>query len=162
MKTRILLIFPIMVVSVIGIASCSQQNRTTTSTTNNSQRTSSAPQSTGPSTSSPVAQHVPAHYETAPSANNLMPTLPPERFPGKAREVYQVAKEIPQTLAQLPCYCHCDQSMGHKSLHSCFEDEHASMCAVCVNEAIAAYRLQKQGLTPAQIRDRVIAEYSTQ
>jgi hypothetical protein len=91
-----------------------------------------------------------------------MPTLPPERFPGKAREAYQVAKEIPQTLAQLPCYCHCDQSMGHKSLHSCFEDEHASMCAVCVNEAIAAYRLQKQGLTPAQIRDRVIAEYSTQ
>lgn len=160
MKTKSLLVLPIILAGVIGIASCSQQNGTGTSTTNNSQRTSSSPQRPGSNTAGPVAQRVPAYYETAPSASNLMTTLPPERFPGQAREAYQVAKEIPQALAQLPCYCHCDQSMGHKSLHSCFEDEHASMCAVCVNEALTASQLQKQGLTPAQIRDRVIAQYS--
>jgi hypothetical protein len=52
-------------------------------------------------------------------------------------------------------------SIGHKSLHSCFEDDHAAHCAVCVNEALQAYRLQKeQGLSPAQIRQRIVAQYS--
>ena len=68
---------------------------------------------------------------------------------------------IPQTIAQLPCYCHCDRGFGHKSLHSCYVDGHASSCAVCVEEVLTAYRLQKQeGLSPAQIRERIIAEYS--
>lgn len=101
---------------------------------------------------------VPAHYENPPGA--LPPTLAPDKFPGKTRQAYQSAKEIPQTLAQLPCYCHCDRGMGHKSLHSCFEDDHAAHCDVCVNEALMAYQLQKRGLTPAQIREQIIAKYS--
>lgn len=105
---------------------------------------------------------VPAHYEQAPSLSSLGPTLSPEKFTGMTRAAYQAAREIPQTIAQMPCYCHCDQSLGHKSLHSCFEDDHAAHCAVCTNEALVAYRLQKQGLTPKQIRERIIAEYQTQ
>ena len=113
-------------------------------------------------TANPVAR-VPAHYEEAQSLTDLPPTLPPERFFGSARTAYQVAKEIPQTLAQLPCYCYCDESFGHKSLHSCYETDHSSQCAVCVSEALLAYRLQKeQGLTPQQIRQRIIAEFSRQ
>ena len=104
---------------------------------------------------------VPAHYEEAMSLTDLPPTLPPERFFGSARTAYQVAKEIPQTLAQLPCYCYCDESFGHKSLHSCYETDHSSQCAVCVSEALLAYRLQKEeGLNPTQIRQRIIAEFS--
>jgi hypothetical protein len=91
-----------------------------------------------------------------------LPTLSPERFIGPTRDAYRVALEIPETLAQLPCYCHCDMSMGHKSLHSCYEDMHASQCAVCVSEALMAYDLQKNGLTPAQIRERIITIYSRQ
>jgi hypothetical protein len=104
---------------------------------------------------------VPAHYESPPAS--LAPTLAPEKFPGKILDAYQVAKDIPQTLAQLPCYCHCDQGMGHKSLHSCFEDDHAAHCATCTDEALLAYRLQKeQHLSPKEIRERIIAEYSGQ
>ena len=106
---------------------------------------------------------VPAHYEEPPSLSSLGPTLPPEQFTGKARDAYQAAKEIPQTLAQIPCYCHCDQNLGHKSLHSCFEDSHASSCAVCVNEALMAYQLQKkQGLSAKEVRERIVAEFSRQ
>jgi hypothetical protein len=94
------------------------------------------------------------------SARSLPPTLLPEQFIGPTREAYRAAQEIPETLAQLPCYCHCDMSMGHKSLHSCYEDTHASQCAVCVSEALVAYNLQKSGMTPAQIRERIIAQYS--
>ncbi|HEX8139032.1 MAG TPA: CYCXC family (seleno)protein [Pyrinomonadaceae bacterium] len=106
---------------------------------------------------------VPAHEKEAPSLSALPPTLPPERFFGQARLAYQVAREIPQTLAQLPCYCYCDETFGHKSLHTCYESDHSAQCATCVNEALLAYRLQKeQGLSPAQIRERIIAEFSRQ
>lgn len=106
---------------------------------------------------------VPAHFEEPPARASLGPTLPPEQFFGKAKEAYTVVREIPQTIAQLPCYCHCDRSFGHKSLYSCFEDDHASHCAVCVDEALLAYQLQKkEKLTAAQIRDRIISQYSHQ
>ena len=98
---------------------------------------------------------IPAYFETAPSRSSLGPTLAPEKFTGLTRDAYRVAREIPVTLAQMPCYCHCDRGMGHKSLYSCFEDDHAAHCAVCVNEALLAHKLEKDGLTAPQIRDRI-------
>ena len=110
--------------------------------------------------SEPIAQTMPAHFEHAPSRSSLGPTLEPEKFTGLVRDAYRAAREIPQTLAQLPCYCHCDRGMGHKSLHSCYEDDHAAHCAVCVNEALLALKLEKeQKLTPAQIRDRIVVQF---
>lgn len=106
------------------------------------------------------AARVPAYMTDGKEIQNLRPTLPPEQFFGKTREAYQVAREIPETLAQLPCYCYCDQGFGHKSLHTCYESEHSAHCATCVNEALMAYRLQKEeGLSPAQIRERIIQEF---
>lgn len=106
---------------------------------------------------------VPAHYDQPPSLSSLGPTLSPDKFTGMTRAAYQAAREIPQVIAQMPCYCHCDRGMGHKSLHSCFEDDHAAHCAVCTDEALLAYRLQKEGkLSVAQIRERIIAQYETQ
>lgn len=103
---------------------------------------------------------VPA-FQTAASAKDLGPTLAPDKFIGKTRDAYRVAKQIPATLAQLPCYCECDRGYGHKSLHSCFEDDHASHCAVCVDEALLAYQLQTQNkMTPEQVRERIIEKYA--
>lgn len=97
-----------------------------------------------------TAARVPAHYKTAPPVSSLRPTLAPEIFTGNVRQAYQVAKDIPQTLAQLPCYCHCDMSEGHKSLHTCFADEHGANCGICMGEALMAYNLQRQGLSGAR------------
>lgn len=106
-------------------------------------------------------QTVPAHFEVPPSKSSLGPTLDPSQFSGVTRDAYRAAREIPVTLAQLPCYCHCDQGFGHKSLYSCYEDDHASHCDVCVREALLALRLEKeQKMTPAQIRDTIVAQYS--
>jgi len=106
-----------------------------------------------------ASARVPAYLKTAPPADALSATLPPDIFTGNVRLAYQAAKEIPETLAQLPCYCHCDMSQGHKSLHSCFEDHHGENCGICIGEALMARHLQRQGLTPAQIRERVIGAY---
>jgi hypothetical protein len=54
------------------------------------------------------------------------PTLDPDRFVGKARLAHQVAREIPDVLDALYCYCYCDRSRGHKSLLSCYTDGHAA------------------------------------
>jgi hypothetical protein len=108
-----------------------------------------------------VAKTIPAHFEVPPSKSSLALTLEPEKFTGITRDAYRAVREIPVTIAQLPCYCHCDKGYGHKSLYSCFEDDHAAHCAVCVNEALLALKLQKeQKLTPAQIRETIVAQYS--
>jgi len=120
----------------------------------------STPQTPAPPRHDHSAKTMPAHFEVPPSKSSLGPTLDPSSFTGITREAYRAAKEIPVTLAQLPCYCHCDQGFGHKSLYSCFEDDHASHCDVCVREALLALKLEKeQKMTPAQIRDTIVAQY---
>jgi hypothetical protein len=113
--------------------------------------------------SSHVAQQsnrVPEYSEEVPDLSDLPPTLSPDLFTGNPKLAYQAAKEIPQTLAQLPCYCHCDMSKGHKSLHSCFVTDHGEACGICINEALMAYGLEKRHhLNPAQIRQRINAAY---
>ena len=129
----------------------------------------SSSQTQTPATQTPAPRHehptqakaLPAHFEVPPSKSSLGPTLNPDSFTGITRDAYRAARDIPVTLAQLPCYCHCDQGFGHKSLYSCFQDDHASHCDVCVREALLALKLEReQKMSPAQIRDTIVAQYS--
>lgn len=110
-----------------------------------------------PSATAP-GRRIPAHFKTPPDPKTLPPTLSPEQFTGETRAAYQVAKEIPVTLAQLPCFCYCD-AIGHKSLHSCYEDDHSVGCGICKVSALMASKLKKEGLSDEQIRERLIAHY---
>jgi len=69
--------------------------------------------------SSPATSTTPARRETR-------PTLDPAQFVGKAAAAHRVAREIPDVLDQLYCYCGCDKSQGHKTLLSCYTDGHAA------------------------------------
>jgi hypothetical protein len=55
----------------------------------------------------------------------LPKTLDPDLFKGKAKRAYQVAREIPEILAQMPCLCECE-AFGHENLLDCFIDSHAA------------------------------------
>ncbi len=55
----------------------------------------------------------------------LPKTLDPNLFRGKAKQAYQIAKEIPEVLAQMPCFCECE-AFGHENLLDCFIDNHAA------------------------------------
>jgi len=55
----------------------------------------------------------------------LPKTLDPDLFRGKAKRAYQVAKEIPEILAQMPCFCECE-AFGHENLLDCFVDGHGA------------------------------------
>lgn len=162
MNKKITLLMIILVLGVVVVGLIRYQSATERKTPDKTAATTESAVETAAAHASHTSQpaRVPA-YQTAAASKDLGPTLAPDKFIGKTREAYRVAKQIPATLAQLPCYCECDRGFGHKSLHSCFEDDHASHCAVCVDEALLAYKLQTQNkMTPEQVRQRIIEKYS--
>jgi hypothetical protein len=151
----------LVLVAAVLIVNSASTNRSATSRSNVSTKQTPAQDHNHTPAKSGI-QRVPA-YEVAPVRASLGPTLEPERFTGLTRDAYRAVRQIPTTIAQLPCYCHCDEGFGHKSLYSCFQDDHAAHCAVCVNEALLALTLERdQKLNPAQIRERIVAQYSNQ
>lgn len=54
------------------------------------------------------------------------PTLPPTLFTGTVREAYQIARDIPQVLDRLYCYCRCKENFNHLNLLTCYTDNHAA------------------------------------
>jgi hypothetical protein len=160
MKKNWLLIGGIVVLVLAAVLLVgSTQNNSSNSTATHTEPAPPHHHTAEPSTAG--AETVPAYFAVAPGRSELGPTLEPAKFSGLARDAYRAVREIPVTIAQLPCYCHCDRGFGHKSLYSCFEDDHASHCVVCVNEALLALKLEKdQKMTPAQIRETIVAQYS--
>lgn len=68
------------------------------------------------------------YYDTVEEAKPFPVTLPPSHFENAGiANAYQIAKDIPEVLAQQPCLCGCDNaSDDHGSLLDCYVDEHAS------------------------------------
>lgn len=52
-------------------------------------------------------------------------TPSPALFGGKLAQTYRIAKEAPELLEQMPCYCGCYRSADHKSNLDCYADRHA-------------------------------------
>ncbi len=98
MKKKLFLIAVMILAGVTAITSCSRQSQSDKSAT--SQNASATPRL---GTTVLNTARLPAHYETVPSVNSLAPTLSPVKFFGNTKQAYQAAKQIPQTLAQLPC-----------------------------------------------------------
>jgi hypothetical protein len=69
---------------------------------------------------------------------------------------YELAAKIPRVLYQQPCYCYCDRSMDHTSLHSCFSGTHGAHCSTCMQELYYTYTMYKRRKTAQQIRAGII------
>ena len=91
------------------------------------------------------------------SADSL--TLDPNQFEGETRLAYEAAQKHPEILAQLHCYCGCEQHEGHKSLLDCFRTNHAAKCATCMGEAITAMQMYEGGSPVEQISDALRRQY---
>lgn len=78
----------------------------------------------------------------------------------KARAAYQTAKDIPEVLEQLPCFCGCMMNMGHKNNLFCFKDQHGSGCDLCEDIALDARKMHDEGMSIAQIQEKIRATYS--
>lgn len=74
--------------------------------------------------------------------------------------VYDMAAAIPEVLDGLYCYCDCSVHSGHRSLLTCFRDDHGAACDVCLDQATLAYDMTNEGRSLKQIRKAVDAFYA--
>jgi len=104
------------------------------------------------------------HFNAAPPAktDKLPPILTKDQLWGQNAtrpyqvHAYELAAKIPKVIYQQPCYCYCDRSLGHNSLHSCFSGMHGAQCRTCMQELYYTYTMNKQGKTARQIREGIM------
>jgi hypothetical protein len=80
-----------------------------------------------PPATEPAASHVPPFHRSAEAARPFPILQDPERYQiPVVSQAYRIAHEIPEVLAQQPCYCNCGDSFGHGSLLDCFASDHSA------------------------------------
>lgn len=97
--------------------------------------------------------------KNTPRGGETRPTLSPALFFGNTAKAYKAAQEIPEVLDGLFCYCYCQEGLGHKSLLTCFTDDHGANCDICINEAIRAGELHKAGYKVSDIKAVIDKEF---
>jgi hypothetical protein len=93
------------------------------------------------------------------SGNAASITLDPSLFTGEVHQATLIAQQHPELLAQLDCYCGCEQHEGHKNLLDCYRTNHATGCAICTGEAVMAGQLAESGTPVDQIHKILYQRY---
>jgi len=85
----------------------------------------------------------------------------PELFSDeRTRAAYQAAKDFPELLEQMPCFCGCmHEAVGHKNNLFCFKDRHGAACAMCQDIALEARQKHEQGMPVAQIQEYIKSKF---
>jgi hypothetical protein len=85
--------------------------------------------------------------------------------PMPMQQHYQLARANPDVYAQVPCFCGCQDMLGHRNLEDCFVtpdggwESHASGCSICIQESQMLMRMMDRGMGAGMMADRVIAEF---
>jgi hypothetical protein len=98
------------------------------------------------------------------------PILDPRQFADTriyerdAKPAYEVAHQMPATLDRLHCFCECAESprFQHKTLLTCFTDNHAAGCGICIREAMTAADLKQKGASDDEVVTLVESMYRTE
>jgi hypothetical protein len=84
--------------------------------------------------------------------------------------IYSAAAQHKEVLENIPCYCGCGTSAGHKSSYDCFVhekkedgslvwDDHGTRCGVCLEIAATSVIEFKNGKSVKEIRDLIDEVY---
>ena len=82
-------------------------------------------------------------------------------------EHYHAAEAHRSLYADIPCYCGCEEFLGHRHLADCFlrpgagYEPHAAGCGVCLAESSLVRDLLADGTDPEAIPGAVIARFGT-
>ena len=79
------------------------------------------------------------------------------------KKSYEAAKKYPDTIDRLHCFCECKESPRehHKTLLTCFTNEHAAGCGICQHEALMAAKLKDQGASDEEVEITVESVHKT-
>lgn len=78
---------------------------------------------------------------------------------------YTYAAEHLTHFSEIPCYCGCDRSDGHRNLADCYVnaaggwDAHAAGCAICDLETTAARPQIDRAVPIAEVRASIIQQF---
>jgi hypothetical protein len=111
----------------------------------------------------------------APAANSCKtcverrPVLDPALFSDtriyepQAKPSYEIARRIPATIDRLHCFCECaeSQQFKHKTLLTCFTDNHAAACGICMRETLLAWDLKQKGASDDEVVRMVESMFKT-
>lgn len=103
-------------------------------------------------------------HPPAPSAESLDLT----KVSAEVASHYRYAQAHSDQYQLIPCWCGCEQFLGHRNLADCFVrsdgkgwEAHAAGCGVCITEAVIAERMLGEGATPLDVKNTVDAEFGT-
>ncbi len=92
--------------------------------------------------------------------------IDPASVPVGMAELYHGAEAHPDAFAAVPCFCGCEQMLGHRHLLDCFVrpdgsgwEAHASGCGVCLGEAAQVLALLDEGASIDEIVPAVIERW---
>lgn len=81
---------------------------------------------------------------------------------------YRSAAEHPDAYQNVPCFCGCQEFLGHRDLYDCFVraddagwEAHAARCGVCIAESTLVLEQLDAGATPDQARNAVLDRFGT-
>jgi len=74
---------------------------------------------------------------------------------------YEAARQMPEVLEGLYCYCDCRHHFNHRSLLTCFQSEHGASCDICLDEAWMAAEMHRHGKSLAEIRHAADAQFGS-
>ncbi len=79
------------------------------------------------------------------------------------KKSYEAAKKYPDTMDRIHCFCECKESPRehHKTLLTCFTNEHAAGCGICQHEALMAAKLKEQGASDEEVEITVESLHKT-
>lgn len=101
-----------------------------------------------------------------PMATRAVGPVDPATLAAPMRAHYEFAQAHRDAYRQIPCWCGCEQFLGHRTLEDCFIrrdgkgwEAHAAGCGVCIGEATLAEQLLAQGKAPADIKTAVDTQF---
>ncbi len=110
-----------------------------------------------------AAEMIQNYLLEAKAPQETRPTLDPKIFSRTpfVAGVYEAARKIPGVMDKIFCYCYCaiNPKFKHKSLLTCYTDEHASQCGICMRQSMVAMDMTREGKSPAEIAGFFKAEY---
>ena len=85
------------------------------------------------------------------------------RYEPEVAPAYAAARQYPQTMDRLHCFCECQESMvhRHKTLLTCFTNDHAAGCGICIREALLAKELKDKGKSDEEVENTVESVFKT-
>jgi hypothetical protein len=96
----------------------------------------------------PLGREEPGAYRLVERGAVLGPSL----FTGQVAVAYQTARDHPDLIDKFYCYCRCRENHGHKTLLTCFTNDHGANCDICIHEALTAKRMTDEGKSIGNIQ----------